>query len=421
MWILTFGKKIDYTDEGLMDRQLIFYMHAGSGNHGCEAIADATLFALNKVNEGKKGIAPIIVTNNREQDMRYGLGARVSGGECSIIEEKHIAEDFIPHVMYYVYRKITGDAVSFWRYQFKNVLKTAGDYIRPIAVSIGGDNYCYPEMVNDLKLAHEAFLEKGMQSVLMGCSIEPDTVLGLKDDLMKFDLITVRESISYEGMIEGGIPEEKVKLCPDPAFMLPVEKGTLPEGFEEGNTIGLNVSPMVQGKESRPGITMENYRNLIKHVLSEMDGAKVALIPHVVWSSNDDRKPLKELYEEFKDTGRVILAEDASAQKLKGIISACRFFIGARTHSTIAAYSTCVPTLVLGYSVKSRGIARDLFGTEENYVVPVQKLQTETDLVEAFKFIVENEDNIRKKLSEIMPEYSSRAADNVRYIKELVR
>lgn len=403
-----------------MNRQLLLYMHAGSGNHGCEAIADATLEALTSLCKDENYIPPVIITNNKEQDLKYGLGERVQKGQCSIIEERHIAEDFIPHVMYYAYRKLTGDAVSFLRYQFKDVLKKVSDYKNPIAVSIGGDNYCYPEMVGDLKLAHEAFLEKGMSSVLMGCSIEPDTVQDLKDDLMKFDLITVRESISYKGMIEGGIPKDKVKLCPDPAFMLPVRKTSLPEGFEEGNTIGLNVSPMVQGKESSPGITMENYRNLIKHILDKLEGSKVLLVPHVVWKSNDDREPLTKLYEEFKDTGRVILAKDASAEELKGLISRCRFFIGARTHSTIAAYSTCVPTLVLGYSVKSRGIATDLFGTDENYVIPVQKLSTDRDLAKAFDFIAKNEDSIRERLKEIMPEYSKRAADNARYIKELI-
>lgn len=394
-------------------------MHAGSGNHGCEAIADATLEALQMQRSDEKYIPPVIITNNKEQDLKYSLGERVSKGECSIVEERHMAEDFIPHVMYYAYRKVTKDAVSFLRYQFKDVLKKSGEYERPIAVSIGGDNYCYPELVNDLKLAHEAFLEKGMSSVLMGCSVEPDTVADLKDDLMKFDLITVRESISYNGMINGGIPKEKVKLCPDPAFMLPVAEVELPQGFAKGNTIGLNVSPMVQGKESSPGITMDNYRNLIRHILDDIPDSKVLLLPHVVWKSNDDREPLNTLFEEFKSTKRVIMVSDASARELKGIISACRIFIGARTHSTIAAYSTCVPTLVLGYSVKSRGIATDLFGTDENYVVPVQKLSSDRDLVKAFDFILENEASIRERLTEIMPEYRKHAGDNVRYIKEL--
>ena len=67
------------------------------------------------------------------------------------------------------------------------------------------------------------------------------------------------------------------------------------------------------------------------------------------------------------------MINDKNCMEIKGIISKCRFFIGARTHSTIAAYSTCVPTLAVGYSIKARGIARDIFGTEDNYVVPVQK------------------------------------------------
>ena len=51
------------------------------------------------------------------------------------------------------------------------------------------------------------------------------------------------------------------------------------------------------------------------------------------------------------------------------MISQCRFFIGSRTHSVIAAYSSGVPTLALGYSIKSKGIAQDIFGEYETYAV----------------------------------------------------
>ena len=90
---------------------------------------------------------------------------------------------------------------------------------------------------------------------------------------------------------------------------------------------------------------------------------QVALIPHVVWSHNDDRKPLSQLYEMFKDTGRVVMIEDHNAEELKGYIARCRLMVVARTHASIAAYSTQVPTLVVGYSVKARGIAKDIFGS----------------------------------------------------------
>lgn len=153
---------------------------------------------------------------------------------------------------------------------------------------------------------------------------------------------------------------------------------------------------MIIENESIPGITMESYRELIDYVINETNMG-IALIPHVVWSDSDDRKPLMQLYKEYEKTGRVVFFEDHNCMELKGIISKCRFFVGARTHSTIAAYSMGIPTLVVGYSVKARGIARDLFGSEEGYVLPVQKL-TRDKLISAFKNIMIKEKEIQKKL-----------------------
>ena len=83
----------------------------------------------------------------------------------------------------------------------------------------------------------------------------------------------------------------------------------------------------------------------------------------------------------------MVIIGDAPAALLKGYISKCSFFVGARTHSTIAAYSTGVPTLVIGYSVKSRGIATDLFGAYENYVIPVQDICDPQALIRSYEFI----------------------------------
>ena len=165
---------------------------------------------------------------------------------------------------------------------------------------------------------------------------------------------------------------------------------------------------MIQQKESVSGITLENYRNLIKNILEKTED-DIVLIPHVVWESNDDRRPLTELYNQFKKSGRVHLVKDQNCLQLKDIISKCKIFIGARTHATIAAYSTCVPTLVVGYSVKAKGIAKDLFGSYEHYVVPVQKLKHENDLWNSYQWIAERDYLIREHLKGIMPQYISRA------------
>lgn len=126
-----------------------------------------------------------------------------------------------------------------------------------------------------------------------------------------------------------------------------------------------------------------NYRELIQYILDNTD-AYIALIPHVVWANNDDRIPLQQLYDDFDQNRRLILVDDHTGAGTEIYHFSMRFFVGARTHATIAAYSTGVPTLVVGYSVKARGIALDLFGTEDGYVLPVQQLKESDELTQAF-------------------------------------
>ena len=122
---------------------------------------------------------------------------------------------------------------------------------------------------------------------------------------------------------------------------------------------------------------MSNLIALIGTILRTTDSA-VALIPHAVQNGNDDRDPLKELYAAFQDSGRVCLIKDQSAAQLKSIIALCSSFIGARTHAVIAAYSSGVPTLALGYSVKAKGLAEDIFGVDTPYVLPIENIANET-------------------------------------------
>lgn len=387
--------------------KLIMYMHAGSGNHGCEAIVNSLCHMI------KEDV--VLVSYAGNEDKQYSLKDL-----CDIVQERRFEEHRIMHVLYYLYRKLTGDKESFIRYRYGEIFKKKSI---PLAISIGGDNYCYDTMLNDLRLANGAFNKAGAGTVLLGCSIEPELIdrEDILKDLSGYHTIIARESITYEALKKTFEEKEKqpaVLKCPDPAFTLEKRELPLPEGFQEGNTVGINVSPMILDNEKQSGITLENYRALIQYIIDETD-MQIALIPHVVWAKNDDRKPIHQLYEEFKATGRVIEIPDCSCTELKGYIARCRFFIGARTHATIAAYSSCVPTLVVGYSVKARGIARDLFGTEENYVLPVQSLKQKDDLKKGFQWLTDREEEIRKHLKEIMPGYQEMARKAGREIDRL--
>ncbi len=91
----------------------------------------------------------------------------------------------------------------------------------------------------------------------------------------------------------------------------------------------------------------------------------------------------------------------------------------ARTHASIAAYSTGVPTLVVGYSLKAKGIAKDLFGSYEDYVMPVQELKSQEDLWNKFQFIVENETQIKQELINKTEQYIKNLQKAAEVVTEL--
>ena len=68
---------------------------------------------------------------------------------------------------------------------------------------------------------------------------------------------------------------------------------------------------------------------------------------------------LSAIKAQFADEPRVFLLPDClNAMQYKGYVKRLSGLVAARTHVSIAAYSTFVPTLVIGYSVKARGIAK---------------------------------------------------------------
>ena len=382
----------------MAENKLLMYAHAGSGNHGCEAIVRSVCQILGNENEN----SVTLLSNDVSEDRQYGLDS-----VCRLVQERKIEQHFLTHAWYYAQRRLTGNGENFLRYRYADAqpFKAYGT-----AVSIGGDNYCYDMMIDDLEKAHRLFRGQGLRTVLLGCSIEPELINNRPDimeDMKLYDRIIARESITFNALTAAGL--KNTVLCPDPAFALKMRETELPEGFrlcENGGTIGINVSPMVQecGGDGHSGIVMHSYEKLIEYILANTE-MSIALIPHVVWDRNDDRKPLSILYDKYRSTGRVIQVPDHNCMEMKYMISKCRMFIGARTHATIAAYSTGVPTLVLGYSVKSRGIAGDLFGTDEHYVIPVQDIKTDEELTEGFMWLSAHEGQIRERLNTVMPGY----------------
>lgn len=391
-------------------KKVMLYEHGGSLNHGCEALV-RTISAIAKE---KTGASVTLCSYAPREDHSCGVQEAVD----QIVQNDQVLRRFSPAWFIYQFdKRVTHSKALQDRFLTEpTCLRLAAD--ADVTIAVGGDNYCYNKGVQFWP-TDRALHRAGRKMLLWGCSIEPrDLDDAFVAQLDCFDIICARESITADALTQAGLGG-KVRLIPDPAFTLETIETPLPEGFVPGNTVGINVSPMIISNEEQGGATMANYVALIEHILKQTDMA-VALIPHVVWSYNDDREPLRRLYEQFQQTGRVVLIEDMGCRELKGVISRLRCFVGARTHSTIAAYSSCVPTLVVGYSVKAKGIAKDLFGSYEHYTLPVQQLRQPGDLTAAFDWLMAHETEIRDHLTREMPAYAARAKQAGDALSELL-
>ena len=283
-----------------------------------------------------------------------------------------------------------------------------------VVLVTGADNYDYGGTNRHMSSVNDIiFSNTRARTILYDMSLNENNMSkDIFDDIDRFSVITVRESITEE-VLRQWFPEEKIFCFPDPAFILPSEKCNLPYGFTEGNTIGINISNLIMGKRvgAPQEIVLDNYKEVIDYILKNTE-YEVMIIQHVL-NNGYDLDAAKLLYQDYLKERRVSIlqSELLSAPQLKYIISKLFMLVTARTHASIAGYSTNVPTVVVGYSVKSDGIAKDIFGNSQNYVCQVRELDKKGDLLEKFIYTLEHHEQIKNHLINIMPSYKRRALE----------
>lgn len=383
--------------------KIMMFAHGGSLNRGCEAIVRSST----KLIKEKIGGSKVYLASEKPQTDKVisTLDGIYDGSKSSI---KKYSLDWLVASLQYKLRKDETYALGVIEQNIINRIKDVD-----VCLSIGGDNYCYGEQPNWYEIDRRVKAQ-GKKLVLWGCSIGEEDMSERKlEDLKLFDLIVARETLTYDMLKNKGLCN--VRLAADPAFTMEQEQLPLPDGWQEGNTVGINFSPLVwkRNKSSR-----EAVKELINHILAT-SSMTVALTPHVIEGGNNDFEVLEQFHKEFKDTGRVILLPDhLTAIQYKGYIARMRFFIGARTHATIAAYSNCVPTMVLGYSVKSKGIAKDIFN-EEKLVLGIEEISSSSKLIHHYDEMIREEDEIKSRLKQAIPNIKQMSYKAVEYLREL--
>jgi len=388
------------------------------GNRGCEALVRSTLEML----KAEFGEVEVLVPSYRpDLDTKQWPGAEKSG--CR----------FVRAMPYPFELKLWGRArqvLPLIKHIYFPRCTLPKDIERDIAscdalLVIGGDNIALDYGIESL-LWHIRFAQNaqrmGKKIMVWGASIGPFTTEPaierfVADFLRSADFITVRETISQKYLAEIGV-RKNVSLVADSAFIMtpqPVDTVSFwPKGAEQG-VLGFNISPLVQ--KFRPAgephhVLQQEVAGFLRDIL-ENSSISVLLLPHVDSldgaSENSDSHYMREVLAMTGNFGeRIILAPNTlNAAQLKFVLSQCTYFIGARTHATIGALSCLVPTVSIAYSIKAKGLNRDLFGNED--LVLETSLVNQVTLKKYYQILIENREKISALLRQRIPEWRDRA------------
>lgn len=178
-------------------------------------------------------------------------------------------------------------------------------------------------------------------------------------------------------------PDVNVKEYIDVAFFLPYYKIEQESSYIH---VGLNISALIWAggytKNNQFGIKCD-YQLLIRSIIKKFlsfPNVKVHLVSHVVEPDTcieNDYEVSYNIWKEFADNRLVLAPFALSPIDCKSYISGLDFFMGARMHATIAAFSCNVPVVPMAYSRKFNGLFEDTLSyphvvdmkTQENHEI----------------------------------------------------
>lgn len=378
------------------------------GNRGCEAIVRSTVAALKNA---FGDLAVLVPSNDIQRDSRQWPEAAEWG-------VKFVPAYMPPHTRHWVHAQrlpILWLKRAGWPFPFPRWFRQQIASVDAV-LSVGGDNYSLDYRLPSLLQGMDALaMDMGKPVILWGASVgpferEPHFVPAIREHLARMDRIMVRESVSHKYLTDT-LGLSNVTRIVDPAFtLIPQEVDCTsfwPQDDGDG-VVGLNVSPLIE-RYKRAGQNLVDEVVAFIHAAVWNSGYGILLIPHVVpldgTDKNNDVTYMLQILERTGDLGpRVkIASSDLNAAELKYVISQLRFFVGTRTHATIAALSSHVPTISIAYSIKARGINRDLFGNED--VVLATPSLSAGALARSLDYLNKHEGDIKQTLANRMLDY----------------
>lgn len=174
-----------------------------------------------------------------------------------------------------------------------------------------------------------------------------------------------RDKQSYDYVIKNVPEQQKITEYIDVAFFMPYKKIEQESGYTH---VGLNISSLLwhggYTRDNQFGLKCD-YKKLVKEIINyflSLKNTKIHLIPHVVEGERcieNDYEVSYEIWREYNNTNLVLAPFALGPIEIKSYIAGMDFFMGARMHATIGAFSSGVSVIPMAYSRKFNGLFVD--------------------------------------------------------------
>lgn len=396
------------------------FLLVGNGpylNRGCEAIVRGTMAILRQEfgSNVSATVASVFLT-------RAAMDWQIAREDDPAVE--HVAID----------RWFTDPAPRYtWRWALqaarRRVRSDKGSNLRVLdgplktalaALQVGGDNYSQPASLPLRHMAMDRYIRRvsTVPLVLWGASVGPFVgfpylVRKVIRHMNSFSGVFLRESQSQQYLAEHGVVGN-VHMAGDPSFLMepePVADLSLGDALERG-AVGLNLSPLL-GRHVAGG-DAQRWRDIAVATavaIRRKTGRPLVLVPHVTVPVTDDHRLLSDVAMRVRADGVNdvwCMGRELGAAQTKWVVGKCEVFVGARMHAAIAAISSCVPTILLAYSQKARGLTDAAYGVRDYCIEPSDF--TPEAVSAKVCWLLDRAEEVRQHLRTRVPELRAAAA-----------
>lgn len=334
--------------------------------------------------------------------------------------------------------------------KLKNFTKAGDAKCRPLQeffdraeyVLVGHDGVFCVESCGLIQLAKKHGKRAGILGASTGIGVGRFYKAGLyRDALEASDFCVFRERHSCESMKQVCRRPEKLIVAPDPAFaMEPVSAdeatGTLGQ-YElycraryasrpvvavtvlEKGRVYAGFRPDLKGREKC--LAHAKYVATILDALVAETHAFLVFLPHSIEDDGSDIVAARHVTEQMQSgpNDMMILEEDCGPRLLKGMIGACDFVVGERTHSLIGSVSVGTPFVALTNrrDTRTHGIIGEMCRCEHQIVD--MDVRNERAAARRALELLASRTSIREALGQVNQELSKRLREIARLIRNV--